>query len=183
MRALGSYLRLTSAARSRLRLVLIPAATCMLVSFATACGSSAGYSSSAATSTPAVDTASPTTAASKAGASMVGSPISVTEKDFAIAVDRAQVSAGQVTFNVMNAGPSVHEFVVFKTDAAPDALPVAANNVDENAGNVRHIDEIQDVGVGESKQLSLMLDPGKYVLICNLPAHYGLGMRVGFEVR
>lgn len=45
-----------------------------------------------------------------------------------------------------------------------------------------HIDEIEDIGAGESKQLTVKLDPGKYVLIWNLPGHYGLGMRTGFEV-
>ncbi len=104
------------------------------------------------------------------------------QKDFAITLDEAAAPAGEVTFSVTNDGPSAHEFVVFKTDLAADALLVAANKVDEEATDVTHIDEIAAIGAGESKQLTVKLDPGKYVLLCNLAGHYGLGMRVGFEV-
>ena len=46
--------------------------------------------------------------------------------------------AGEVTFNVTNKGPEdVHEFVVFETDLAPDALPtVADGSVDEEGEGV-----------------------------------------------
>jgi uncharacterized cupredoxin-like copper-binding protein len=43
--------------------------------------------------------------------------------------------------------------------------------------------DVDDVNDGESKQLSLKLDPGKYVLICNLVGRYLLGMHVGFVVK
>ena len=81
-----------------------------------------------------------------------------------------------------NEGPSTHEFVIFKTDAAPDALPVDDNKVDEEAEEVTDIDEVEDIGAGESKDLSVSLGAGNYVLICNLPAHYGLGMHAALHV-
>ncbi|MDP9238019.1 MAG: plastocyanin/azurin family copper-binding protein [Chloroflexota bacterium] len=157
-------------------------AASMFVLLGTACGSGGRYSSSSTSTPPPGDATSVTSGAVKADESAPGTATQVMQKDFAITLDKAQASAGQVTFNVTNDGPSAHEFVVFKTDVAADALLVAANKVDEEATDVTHIDEIAAIGAGESKQLTVKLDPGKYVLLCNLAGHYGLGMRVGFEV-
>src|ERR1051325_1089496 len=63
------------------------------------------------------------------GATTVGA----TEKDFAISLDSANAKAGSLSFNVMNDGPSTHEFVIFKTDLAEDKLPLKSDGsaVDE----------------------------------------------------
>lgn len=46
-----------------------------------------------------------------------------------------------------------------------------------------HVDEIEALNVGDTKTLTVSLEPGKYVLfICNLTAHYTLGMYVAFTV-
>jgi hypothetical protein len=42
--------------------------------------------------------------------------------NFKIDLGKASASSGEVTFDIQNNGPSVHEFVVLKTDA-PDQLP------------------------------------------------------------
>ncbi len=168
-------------ARCWLRYASAVVASSIFVLLGTACGSG-GYSSSSTSTQPAGGATLVTSGAVKADQSAPGTATQVTQKDFAITLDRGQALAGEITFNVRNDGPSVHEFVVFKTDASTDALPVAANKVDEEAEDVTHIDEIEDIGAGESKHLTVMLDPGKYVLICNLPGHYGLGMRAGFDV-
>ena len=49
------------------------------------------------------------------------------------------------------------------------------------------IDELEEIPVGESKDLSVNLEAGSYVLICNIfqepeDSHYQFGMRIGFEV-
>jgi uncharacterized cupredoxin-like copper-binding protein len=177
--AAGRFLK---AARSRLRYAsAVGSAASIFVLLGTACGSSGGYSSSS-TSTRPSGAAAATAGVAKTDQSAPDAAVDVMQKDFAITLDKAQAAAGQITFHVTNEGPSVHEFVVFKSGAAADALPVDATKVDEEAKEVTHIDEIEDIGAGESKQLTVKLDPGKYVLICNLPGHYGLGMRAGFEV-
>jgi uncharacterized cupredoxin-like copper-binding protein len=38
------------------------------------------------------------------------------------------------------------------------------------------------VATGESTSLTVDLDPGAYVLICNVPEHYRAGMYIGFTV-
>ena len=180
MVSLGSSTRLSLNARSGLRGVsAMAAATSILISLGAACGSG-GYSASS-TKQP-TSAATPATSGATSEQSAPGTAINVVQKDFAITVNKAQASEGQITFDVKNEGPSTHEFVVFETDAAADALPLDASKVDEEAKEVTHIDEIADIGAGESKQLTVKLASGEYVLICNLPGHYGLGMRTGFEV-
>ena len=112
--------------------------------------------------------------------------VKATESDFKIALDSTSASSGDVTFNVVNDGPSVHEFVVFKTDLAEDSLPTKKENgaviVDEEGSGLTRIDEIEDIAEGDTQDLTVDLDAGKYVLICNLPTHYQLGMHAAFTV-
>ncbi len=109
--------------------------------------------------------------------------IGATEKDFSITLDSSTASAGSVTFDVTNDGPSTHEFVVFKTDLAPDALPLTNDGiVDEKGKGLTAIDEIEDIASGSSQNLTTNLDAGSYVVICNLPGHYAQGMRAPLTV-
>jgi uncharacterized cupredoxin-like copper-binding protein len=119
-----------------------------------------------------------------------GGAIAITLQEFAVLPSPDSAPAGEVTFNVTNIGPEdVHEFVVFATDLAPDALPTAADgSVDETGAGVELIDEIEDIAVDASPTLTVTLDAGSYVLICNIVeeegadtiVHYQQGMRVGF---
>jgi uncharacterized cupredoxin-like copper-binding protein len=112
-----------------------------------------------------------------------GGGVGVTEVDYSITVDEESAPAGDVTFNIQNDAGQIHEFVVFKTDLAPDALPLNEDgDVDEEGTGVTHIDEVEDIAGGSSQDLTVNLDAGSYVLICNLPGHYKLGMHTGFSV-
>ena len=116
--------------------------------------------------------------------------VDVTLQEFAVIPAASSAAAGDVTFDVTNEGPDdVHEFVVFKTDLAPDALPTAADgSVDEEGEGVELIDEIEDIAVGDTPTLTVSLDAGSYVFICNIVeeeggetiSHYQQGMRVAF---
>jgi uncharacterized cupredoxin-like copper-binding protein len=96
----------------------------------------------------------------------------------------ATIKSGQVTFHVTNSDSSdTHEFIIFKTDLAAGELPLdSSNNVDEIARGLTKIDEIPDMAPGDVKDLTVTLDPGNYVAICNLPGHYQAGMYAGFTV-
>lgn len=121
-----------------------------------------------------------------------GTAVDVTLEEFAVLPALDSAPAGDVTFNVSNEGPDdFHEFVVFRTDLAPDALPTADDGtVDEAGEGVELIGEIEDIAVGESPSVSFDLAAGSYVFICNiseeaegeLEVHYQLGMRTGFTV-
>lgn len=114
-----------------------------------------------------------------------GGGIGATLSDFQIDLAETSATAGEVTFNIKNDGPSAHEFVVFKTDLAPDALPTIEDEngipiVDEAGGGIELVDEAEDIGPDSSVDLSVTLDAGSYVIICNVPDHYRQGMHVGF---
>ena len=122
---------------------------------------------------------SSSTSTSAGGTSSGG--VSATEKDFAIELASSSAPAGSVTFNISNDGPSTHEFVVIKTDDAPDALPTKGDGtVDEDKVTV--VDEQEDIAPSTTATLTTNLDAGSYVIICNVPGHYAAGMHTGFTV-
>ena len=109
--------------------------------------------------------------------------IGVTEADFTVTPAETSAAAGELTFDITNDAEQTHEFVIFKTDLAPDALPLDADgNVDEEGEGVEHIDEIEDITAGSTQSLTVTLDAANYVFICNLPGHYQQGMHAAFTV-
>lgn len=119
-------------------------------------------------------------AASVAASTAAGGPISVEMKEWAVTPTSVTAKAGTITFNVKNAGTTVHEFVVVKTDLKAAALPVSGSKIDESA--LTPVDEIEDIAVGATPTLTVTLAAGHYVLLCNIETHFGLGMRSDFDV-
>jgi uncharacterized cupredoxin-like copper-binding protein len=110
-------------------------------------------------------------------------PVAATVKEFAVSLDPATGKAGEVHFAITNQGTIEHEFVVFKSDLEPAALPLKPEGiVDEAGAGVTHIAEQEHVMPGTTAQFVVTLDAGKYVLLCNLPGHYKGGMRARFTV-
>jgi len=138
---------------------------------------------SGSTPAPAPAPVETSTAPAPSEAETPGTPVSATEADFSITLDNSDLAAGETTFAVTNDGPSTHEFVVLQTDDAPDALPVANGAVDESAPSITaNLGEIEEITTGSSKDLTVTLDAGKYVVICNIPGHYEAGMHAGLTV-
>lgn len=116
--------------------------------------------------------------------------VEVTLQEWAVVLGSASAPAGDITFDVTNEGPEdIHEFVVMRTDLEAAELPTDADGVvDEGGGGMEVIDEIEDIPVGENQSLSIALDAGSYVLLCNIwdegegEAHYQMGMRTAFTV-
>jgi uncharacterized cupredoxin-like copper-binding protein len=119
-----------------------------------------------------------------------GKTVDVTLREFEVVPAESSVEAGEITFEANNTGPDdIHEFVVIKTDLAADALPTDENGaVTETGQGMEVIDEIEDIPVGETQSVTVNLDAGNYVLICNIwdeaeqEAHYAQGMRTAFTV-
>jgi uncharacterized cupredoxin-like copper-binding protein len=119
-----------------------------------------------------------------------GGTVDVTLQEFSVATDPTSAEAGEMTFEATNDGPDdTHEFVVFKTDLSLTDLPTDENGaVDEAGEGLELIGEIEDIEVGETDSVTLNLDAGNYVLVCNIwdedeqEAHYQEGMRTGFTV-
>jgi uncharacterized cupredoxin-like copper-binding protein len=109
--------------------------------------------------------------------------VGVTLADFTITPDEESAPAGDVTFDVTNDAEQTHEFVVIKTDLAEGDLPLDdEGNVSEEGEGMEVVDEIEDIEGGSDQSLTVNLDSGSYVLICNLPGHYAQGMHTSFTV-
>ncbi len=117
--------------------------------------------------------------------------LNVALSEWAISPDKTVLEPGPVAFNIRNAGPDdVHELLILKTDLGPDELPVDDNgNVIENAPGVTLVGKTRPIAVGEVRRVVFDLEPGNYLLICNIwddgekEAHYGMGMRASFLVQ
>src|SRR6516165_6069059 len=120
--------------------------------------------------------AAPTTAPSSPG------PLLVVEHDFSLATNTSTVPAGSVAFNVTNQGPSSHELLAFRTDLPEDQLPLGPDGRIAEDALPKVLDTDTDLPAGTQRHLSESLAPGRYVLVCNLPGHYKLGMHTVITV-
>jgi uncharacterized cupredoxin-like copper-binding protein len=181
----GGYLD-TSTGRDNVLVISVVVACVALFTAIVAVGISARAVSTSQAKLHAAQTSLAGAAARPAAAS-TGAPASVrvTEKDFAIAPSAPAATAGLVDFAVSNAGPSEHEFLIFKSDLAADKLPLGSDGrVDENgAGATKVFDSGSNIAVNGSKTFQTALTPGTYVLVCNLPGHYAAGMHATITIR
>jgi uncharacterized cupredoxin-like copper-binding protein len=122
-------------------------------------------------------------ASGAAPAAVTGAPadtnsqlVGVTLGEFSVKADSTEVSAGKVTFAVRNDGAAKHELVVLESNDANLAIDSATGKATEDTSGVKHIGEIDGLDAGKTKALTLDLPAGTYLLICNIPGHYHLGM-------
>jgi uncharacterized cupredoxin-like copper-binding protein len=99
-------------------------------------------------------------------------------KEWSMPPTPSRAKAGAVTFVVRNAGKLEHEFVILRTNKPANALPVRGGRAVET-GRVARLPHIRR---GQTKRLTVTLRAGRYVLLCNLPAHYKAGQRAAFRV-
>jgi len=150
-----------------------------------ACSGSEPAPAPAKASSPVPQAASPeapkaSSPAPAAPAASGGSEVSVTVKEFTFEASPGSVKAGEVTFSAKNAGAAPHELAVVKSDGDPKKLPVKDGSMDESAS--KPLGRTSNLAAGASGTVKVKLEPGKYVLVCNVPGHYSLGMAVPFTV-
>jgi uncharacterized cupredoxin-like copper-binding protein len=92
----------------------------------------------------------------------------------------SSAAAGAIRFDVKNDGKQPHELVIIRSDGAADALPVEGAIVPE--AKVDFIGEVEEFAAGEERSSTFNLEAGRYLVICNIPAHYQLGMVAEFTV-
>ena len=142
----------------------------------------------ACSSSSAVSTTAPTAGATTTSApAAAGTDVAVSLAQWSVQPATTTIPAGKVNFTVTNIGTKTHEFVVYKTDTLAGDVPItsfegvkARINEDTNGTNVG---ETGDLKPGSTKTLSVDLTAGHYVFFCNLPKHYGLGMRIDVTVQ
>ncbi len=94
-----------------------------------------------------------------------------------IKVDTQTVPAGQVTFEVTNDSKGmIHEMLISPVSDTSVALPYLTDEdrVDEDAAG--HLGEVSELDPGKGGALKIELKPGSYIVYCNIPGHYVLGM-------
>jgi uncharacterized cupredoxin-like copper-binding protein len=106
---------------------------------------------------------------------------------------QSSANAGDVTFTVKNVGTIDHELIVLKTNTPFDKLPIVDGG-DPPAPVKTGADKVDEAtNIGETGDPNLKpgvtrifvvkhMAAGKYVLVCNIARHYGLGMTVPFTV-
>jgi uncharacterized cupredoxin-like copper-binding protein len=121
-------------------------------------------------------------------------PIAATEKEWQISLSSTNIKAGAITFNVSNNGDKEHEFIIRKTDLQSDKLPLNADGsgtVSEDAPELTVVGDPSELGEIKSgstdRTITVTLQPGHYVIFCNLHVtdllHYQKGMHVDFTVQ
>ena len=98
----------------------------------------------------------------------------------AITMDRTEVPAGLVTFNIENLASQLHEIEVFG-GATPGMALEVINDIGITTG-LDIVDEEEGIVGGMTAQLTVDLEPGTYLIICNMPGHYAQGMTIELTV-
>ena len=99
-------------------------------------------------------------------------------------VSTMALKAGKVTFDVTNAKTSTvqHEMLVVRLTPAQEAdldtLPYndKENTIDEESSKIQDLGEVSELDPGHEGQLTVTLKPGPYLLFCNVPGHFKMGM-------
>jgi uncharacterized cupredoxin-like copper-binding protein len=89
----------------------------------------------------------------------------------------ASIQAGEITFEAINNSKAlVHEMIVASLKDPTKPLPYIADEqrVDEEKGE--HLGEVSELAPGAKGALRITLKPGRYLLYCNVPGHYAMGM-------
>ena len=109
---------------------------------------------------------------------LVASSLAVKLTEMKIELQKPEVPAGQVSFDILNAGAAPHELVVLKTDT-----PAADLGQGATVPEPGKVGESGDMAAAAKKTLKLKLAAGHYALICNIAGHYVAGMHADLTVK
>jgi len=114
-------------------------------------------------------------------------------REWAVTPETDSAAAGAIGFATENTGAESHELVVVRADSI-DSLPTDADGaVDEEAlsPDQELVGEVEAYPSGDACDGTFTMDPGDYVLFCNLvetgpdgtvEAHFAEGMATTFTV-
>ena len=116
------------------------------------------------------------------GMAMSGRP-DPTNATMGITTDLPSIRAGDVTFEATNTSRvMVHEMIVIPMADGEKEVPYNKDEMRIDEDKAGAIGEVSELDPGASGKLTLRLKPGTYMLVCNLPGHYILGMWTHFKV-
>ncbi|HXG36027.1 MAG TPA: plastocyanin/azurin family copper-binding protein [Dehalococcoidia bacterium] len=115
-----------------------------------------------------------------------GAEVQVTLDEWSIKPNVSTVKAGPITFKADNRGAVAHELEIFSIGRDVDIakLPLKASKADPEAVGAKEIGEIEeeDLPSKGKDEATFTLQSGRYLLICNIPAHYQQGMYAELKV-
>ena len=110
--------------------------------------------------------------------------VHVDEFDYGIRLPAGPLPAGNVVLVDTNRGTIPHELVMFATKAGAPLPMRKDGSLNEDSPALENvIDSGSALQPGETRLLSATLDKGTYVIVCNLPSHFRLGMHRFVVVR
>ena len=105
-------------------------------------------------------------------------PMTGVVKEWGIELSAGKHVAGSIEFNLTNEGTMAHEFLVVRSDKTAaqllDEVNEATSRLDEETLDV--IDEQPEWEPGTPGMVTVTLEPGNYVVMCNIAGHYAQGM-------
>ncbi len=165
------------------------AAALLIAALALAAAACGGDDDGEATPTPgesptAAGSGTPSDGQTPAPSTPTGTP-AITEarmalSEFVIKPDTTRANPGTVIFKVRNEGTIDHQFLVVKTDLGTAELPRRADGKGVDETQIDVVGRTDTITPGAETELSVPMDMGKYVVICNLfsggKSHYLTGM-------
>jgi uncharacterized cupredoxin-like copper-binding protein len=111
--------------------------------------------------------------------------VHVDEFDYGFHIPAGDLPSGKLLFVDTNRGSIPHELVMFKIASVKAPLPMLKDTrLDEESSAIESVvDSGSALAPGETRVMSADLEPGSYVIVCNLPAHLRLGMHVIVTVK
>ena len=108
--------------------------------------------------------------------------VEVTLDSYSLTLSKAKVTTGKIAFSVHNNSEiDEHEFIVVQTPLPANQLPaLIAPQVSEDVLIIRG--RLEPLPPGATRTLTLRLETGHYVLLCDLPGHFQKGMSADINV-
>ncbi len=142
-----------------------------------ACGGSDEKSSDTTAAPGSTQSPSTTTASTTADSTTTVSteltnadPVLVNLADFKISIDTTTFKAGVINFHVSNLGDTPHEFGIARGNSYEELPHLANGSIDEATlgddllGRTPIVDKV----LSPTRDITFTLEPGNYVLFCNL---------------
>jgi uncharacterized cupredoxin-like copper-binding protein len=109
--------------------------------------------------------------------------VRISERDFGVVASPHEVSAGAVVLRVLNHGPDRHELIAVRLRGGGLPLRGDGMTINEEALDKATVGVLEPGAPGSTRELRVTLQPGRYMLFCNMSGHYMGGMHTVLVVR
>ena len=100
-----------------------------------------------------------------------------------IEIDKAAIAGGDVVFNVANhAMTEEHEMVLVKLNSPGQEIPVDSKKHRIEESQLEALGEVAGLKPSDTGSLQATLEPGTYMLLCNIKGHFESGMATKLTV-